>query len=193
MMTPTKKTVNPTVNLNEVEDLPADDQENELFSLVSNYFCLLGVLLYGYSIGHFGLSILWLYTASAVLVLHRQKNNIFKHVTERNVFQQAISSDEQSTVKKLIKYLPSWIHFPDTERAEWLNQALRQLWPFVDEYMRQMLRTKVEQNINDTLPDLLKGFRFASINFGSEVSAYICISFIYIVYISLHTVHSLLE
>ena len=30
--------------------------------------------------------------------------------------------------------LPSWVFFPDKERAEWVNNIMKQLWPYVNEY-----------------------------------------------------------
>ena len=29
--------------------------------------------------------------------------------------------------------LPSWVFFPDKERAEWVNNIMKQLWPYVNE------------------------------------------------------------
>ena len=39
--------------------------------------------------------------------------------------------------------LPSWVFFPDKERAEWINSIMKQLWPYVNEYVRTMLFTTV--------------------------------------------------
>ena len=39
--------------------------------------------------------------------------------------------------------LPSWVFFPDKERAEWINSIMKQLWPYVNEYVRTTLFTTV--------------------------------------------------
>jgi hypothetical protein len=36
----------------------------------------------------------------------------------------------------LVDELPTWVYFPDKERAEWLNNIIKQLWPNVNTYVR---------------------------------------------------------
>jgi hypothetical protein len=38
----------------------------------------------------------------------------------------------------LVDELPSWVYFPDKERAEWLNNIIKQLWPNVNNYVRSV-------------------------------------------------------
>ena len=38
--------------------------------------------------------------------------------------------------RMLVDELPSWVYFPDKERAEWLNNIIKQLWPNVNTYVR---------------------------------------------------------
>ena len=62
--------------------------------------------------------------------------------------------------------LPSWVFFPDKDRAEWMNTILKQvnyilfasliilffqLWPYVNNYVRGMLFDTVEPLVNDAL------------------------------------------
>lgn len=35
--------------------------------------------------------------------------------------------------------LPAWVQFPDTERVEWLNKVIHQLWPYVGEYTKTFM------------------------------------------------------
>jgi hypothetical protein len=38
--------------------------------------------------------------------------------------------------RMLVDELPTWVYFPDKERAEWLNNIIKQLWPNVNTYVR---------------------------------------------------------
>lgn len=63
-----------------------------------------------------------------------------------------------------------FIHlFKDTERAEWINRILKQMWPFIGEFVKNLLKNKIETNI-EQMSDYCKGFRFEKIDLGSVVS-----------------------
>lgn len=62
--------------------------------------------------------------------------------------------------------LPSWVFFPDKDRAEWVNNILKQvhitvvefvydfypqLWPYVNMYVRNMLFNTIEPLVDETL------------------------------------------
>ena len=62
--------------------------------------------------------------------------------------------------------LPSWVFFPDKDRAEWVNNILKQvhntldsvclyffhqLWPYVNMYVRNMLFKTIEPLVDETL------------------------------------------
>ncbi|XP_042885011.1 extended synaptotagmin-1-like isoform X1 [Penaeus japonicus] len=53
--------------------------------------------------------------------------------------------------------LPPWITFPDIERADWLTKILQQLWPNVEEYVKDFLKYSLQ-------PELSK--RFIIIDFS---------------------------
>ena len=43
------------------------------------------------------------------------------------------------------------------------------MWPFLGEYIKNLLKTQIEQNIEDIMPDYCKGFRFEKIDLGNTV------------------------
>ena len=47
--------------------------------------------------------------------------------------------------------LPSWVYFPDKERAEWINNIMKQLWPYVNMYVRNLLFETVEPAVESAL------------------------------------------
>ena len=66
------------------------------------------------------------------------------------------------------------VHFPDVEKAEWLNKIIRQMWPFVGYYTEDLLRKKVEPSVQQSLPKSLTPFRFENIDIGDIVSECMC-------------------
>lgn len=55
------------------------------------------------------------------------------------------------------------VHFPDRERAEWLNEIISLLWPYVNNYVVKYCRGKVQSNIRKKFDS----FRFEDLDFGN--------------------------
>lgn len=49
-------------------------------------------------------------------------------------------------------------------------QIVKQMWPYVEGYVVEMLRNTVEPAVRDNLPKALKNFRFEKISLGRYVS-----------------------
>lgn len=64
------------------------------------------------------------------------------------------------------KELPNWVRFPDSDRVEWINQMLNQLWPFISEYSANFMREFVEPQVLAQMPSPFKSFRFLDIDMG---------------------------
>lgn len=47
---------------------------------------------------------------------------------------------------------------------------IQQMWPYIGEFVKNLLKTSVESVINTNLPDKLKPFRFEKIDLGNVVS-----------------------
>ena len=64
---------------------------------------------------------------------------------------------------------------PSTERHSyivlfWLFQMLKQMWPYIGEYAKDVLKRSVEPAIQNSLPNSLKPFKFERIDLGDIVS-----------------------
>ncbi|CAG2175913.1 unnamed protein product, partial [Oppiella nova] len=92
----------------------------------------------------------------------------FIQQTEKVNLLRSIASNEKLAITSAIKDLPSWVHFPDRERAEWINKIMKQMWPFIHEYMKTVIKQSIEPNITSALPDYLKSFKFERLDLGSE-------------------------
>ncbi|CAD5220105.1 unnamed protein product [Bursaphelenchus xylophilus] len=125
-----------------------------------------GILMVAcWSIGHYGFSIIWigiltlLYFIKTRMWVTRQEArlNMRKQILrERGLIGVGNKSDE----------LPSWIRFPDTERIEWVNQVLKQLWPFISQYSAQFMREFIEPQVLEQMPSPFKSFKFLDIDMG---------------------------
>lgn len=146
------------------EDL--EDDNYELLCLAKKFVNLFGLFFFGYLVGYMGFSLWWISIAAFLLVI-REKHHVLQQ--QRKDFHLAVGADEKSVIKCAVKDLPCWVYFPDTERAEWVNKILKQMWPFVAEFLTGVLKSQIEQNIDDIMPDYCKGFRFEKIDFGNVV------------------------
>ena len=45
------------------------------------------------------------------------------------------------------------------------------MWPFVGDYVRQILLTSVEPKVRESMPDSFKSFKFERIDLGDIVSS----------------------
>lgn len=61
--------------------------------------------------------------------------------------------------------------FPDVERAEWINKILRQVWPNVNHYAKELIKETIEPAVAESLASYkLNGFQFQKMILGSIVS-----------------------
>ena len=52
---------------------------------------------------------------------------------------------------------------------------IKQMWPYIGEYVKGLLKTTVEQQVSNALPASLQPFRFEKIDLGDAVSINHCI------------------
>ncbi|OQV14074.1 Extended synaptotagmin-2 [Hypsibius exemplaris] len=74
--------------------------------------------------------------------------------------------DEQKTILESSGKIPSWIHFPDLERVEWLNILLARLWPPFGVFMDKMFKEILEPIIKTAFGSKIS-FQFDKVDFGS--------------------------
>merc|ERR1719376_130753 len=120
-----------------------------------------------YILGYFDFSIAWLLTPPPPTALRDQwkKERDYKLSAAR----QAALTNEKTMIETRIRPedLPSWVYFPDKERAEWMNSILQQLWPNVGNYTRKVIAESVEPAVRTALEDYnLKGFKFEKVSLG---------------------------
>lgn len=71
--------------------------------------------------GYFNYSIAWLIApiAFSVWKAERKKDNELRTITA----QASVLAKEKELIVERMNELPSWVYFPDFDRAEWLNRV----------------------------------------------------------------------
>ncbi|RWS11102.1 extended synaptotagmin-1-like protein [Dinothrombium tinctorium] len=136
----------------------------ELIYLVKRFGSAFGLLLLAWLIGYTGFSFAWICIGLLVWILR------VKYMQQQQTLvtvHRALGEDPKQTITNALQHLPSWVYFPDIERAEWINRVLKQLWPYIDEYAKKLMKTTIEPSVAASLPDYLKSFRFEKVDLGT--------------------------
>ena len=83
--------------------------------------------------------------------------------------REAALTNEKEMIESRIRVedMPSWVFFPDKERAEWVNAIIHQLWPNVGHYTRKLISESIEPAVKAALEGYkLNGFRFERVVLG---------------------------
>ncbi|RXM37203.1 Extended synaptotagmin-3 [Acipenser ruthenus] len=119
-----------------------------------------------YLVGYLGLSISWVLFA-LMLWMWWKRNRTSK----LNRFAAAVGflDNERHVITEGLKELnmPAWVHFPDVEKADWLNQILDQAWPYFGIFMEKVFRNSIEPAVRASNIHL-KTFTFTKIHFGEK-------------------------
>ncbi|KAK2179487.1 hypothetical protein NP493_487g01004 [Ridgeia piscesae] len=147
-----------------VSGAQTETQGVQLMSLMMKYFKTAGFLLSVWTLGYFRFSSSWILLALFFYI----GNEEFRKGKDakRSFSRDAASRTEQRAILARVDELPAWVYFPDVERAEWLNKMLRQMWPFIGEYFRDMLMTSVLPSVEASLPKMLLPFKFNETDLG---------------------------
>ncbi|KAK6485189.1 extended synaptotagmin-3-like [Huso huso] len=119
-----------------------------------------------YLVGYLGLSISWV--LFALMLWMWWKRNRTSKLTR---FAAAVGflDNERHVITEGLKELnmPAWVHFPDVEKADWLNQILDQAWPYFGIFMEKVFRNSIEPAVRASNIHL-KTFTFTKIHFGEK-------------------------
>ncbi|EFN72622.1 Extended synaptotagmin-2 [Camponotus floridanus] len=115
--------------------------------------------------GYFNYSIAWLIAPIAFSVWKAEckKDNELRMLTT----QASALAKEKVMIMGRIDELPSWVYFPDFDRAEWLNRILFKVWPSMNHFVRQLCKQNIEPSIVEKLTEYkIKGFQFDRLVLG---------------------------
>ncbi|XP_010742437.2 extended synaptotagmin-2-B isoform X2 [Larimichthys crocea] len=119
-----------------------------------------------YALGYFEFSFSWLLIGLVIFFWWRRntggKNSrlsralAFFEQEERSVKQSLTTSD-----------LPPWVHFPDVERVEWLNKTVKQMWPYICQFVEKLFHETIEPAVKESNSHL-STFCFSKIDIGAK-------------------------
>ncbi|XP_035739054.1 extended synaptotagmin-1-like isoform X1 [Vespa mandarinia] len=134
-------------------------------SLFTSFFIKLTTAGIIWGCGYMNINLAWLLCPIMVFVWksERQKDQQLRAITA----QASILANEKELIGKRMDELPSWVYFPDFDRAEWLNRILYKVWPSINQYARELCKQTIEPSIVQKLADYkIKGFQFERLVLG---------------------------
>ncbi|XP_045421421.1 extended synaptotagmin-2 isoform X2 [Lemur catta] len=124
------------------------------------------LLLPVYALGYLGLSFSWVLLALGLLAWCRRRRGL---KAGRLCRALALLEDEERAVRLGVRAcdLPAWVHFPDTERAEWLNKTVKHMWPFICQFIEKLFRETIEPAVRGANTHL-STFNFTKVDMGQQ-------------------------
>jgi c-di-AMP phosphodiesterase-like protein len=117
-------------------------------------------------LGYFHFSISWILLAVFIYLFRQQKRTQFK---EKQKMLNQMNHNEEQYIKARLDELPSWVFFPDIERAEWVNRIIKQAWPYANKYLdKAIFHDIIIPMIRGTSP-ALADFSFEKLDLGEIV------------------------
>ncbi|VDM59539.1 unnamed protein product [Angiostrongylus costaricensis] len=114
-------------------------------------------------LGALGCSFIWI---GLIVVLNVTKSYLWKKRERRLLALRATATREREVVMAQLQDLPAWVQFPDTERVEWLNKVIHQLWPYIGEYGKVFMTDFILPQIKAQMPGVFKNFKFTKMDMG---------------------------
>ncbi|XP_075275867.1 extended synaptotagmin-2 isoform X2 [Opisthocomus hoazin] len=138
----------------------------DVTGLVSQFARSFVLIFPVYVLGYLGLSFSWVLIALCGLFWIRRHRG---GKTSRLGRALAFLEDEEEAVRLSVSSadLPAWVHFPDTERAEWLNKTVKQMWPFICQFVEKLFRETIEPAVRGA-NNHLSTFSFTKIDIGHQ-------------------------
>uniref|UniRef100_A0A672HMY7 Extended synaptotagmin-2-A-like n=1 Tax=Salarias fasciatus TaxID=181472 RepID=A0A672HMY7_SALFA len=127
-----------------------------------------------YVLGYFEFSFSWVLVGLAALLYWRKNYGGQDYRINRAL---AFLEHRERVVKQVVPTteLPPWVHYPDVERVEWLNKTVRQMWPFICQFVDKLFRDTIEPAVKGANPHL-GSFCFTKIDMGDKLQTLIRLS-----------------
>lgn len=126
------------------------------------------LLLPIYLCGYLGMSIF--FVIAGLFLYLGWKGSRENKLSRLRSAQEALEKEVAVTASTMFmnkRELPSWVSFPDTEKAEFLNKIVAQMWPFIGQYLEKLLTDSIAPTIRASNTHL-STFYFTKINVGEK-------------------------
>ncbi|XP_058483733.1 extended synaptotagmin-2-like [Solea solea] len=151
---------------------PQELQEEQQSSLVDvsqmwiKFAKTFAIILPIYVLGYFEFSFSWVLVGLAALFYWRRNHGNKDYRINRAI---EFLEHEDKAVRQNVATteLPPWVHYPDVERVEWLNKTVKQMWPFICQFVDKLFRDTIEPAVQSANP-YLGSFCFSKIDMGDK-------------------------
>ncbi|VIO90608.1 C2 domain containing protein [Brugia malayi] len=133
--------------------------QNYVIPVMGSFIILGSCFLLGYYQFSFG----WILI---LVTLNGLKSYMWRQREKRLLGLRQAALREREVILAQLQDLPAWVQFPDTERVEWLNKVILQLWPYITEYSKYFMREYIEPEVKSQLPAIFKSFKFTKMDMG---------------------------
>ncbi|XP_020791325.1 extended synaptotagmin-2 [Boleophthalmus pectinirostris] len=150
------------------EDIPGHSHMSSASDLTHTWahFVKTFVLIFPiYALGYLEFSFSWLLIGLVIFfwwrrIIGRKYNRLHRALS---FFEQ-----EERGVKSLTTSdLPSWVHFPDVERVEWINKTVKQMWPYISQFVEKLFHETIEPSVKASNAHL-STFCFTKVDIGDK-------------------------
>ncbi|CAN9503497.1 unnamed protein product [Ophioblennius macclurei] len=148
---------------------PEEEQQSSLTDVTQMWIKFgktFAVIFPIYVLGYFEFSFSWVLIGLAALFYWRKNYGDQDYRINRAL---AFLDHQEQAVKQVVPTteLPPWVHYPDVERVEWLNKTVRQMWPFICQFVDKLFRDTIEPAVKGANPHL-GSFCFTKIDMGDK-------------------------
>uniref|UniRef100_A0A674EUT8 Extended synaptotagmin 2 n=1 Tax=Salmo trutta TaxID=8032 RepID=A0A674EUT8_SALTR len=161
-VSPTTPIIAP-VDLKDEPQSPVTDVTQMLIKCAKSFIVILPI----YVLGYFDFSFSWVLIGLTIFFWWRRHQG---HKNNRLTRSLAFLEHEEKTVKQSLatSELPPWVHYPDVERVEWLNKTVKQMWPYICQFVDKLFRETIEPAVKGANAHL-SSFCFTKIDMGDKV------------------------
>ncbi|CAF1168043.1 unnamed protein product [Rotaria sordida] len=132
--------------------------EGDLISMIKRYLEIVGLVLIVWIFGYFQFSVSWILLIVFIYLFRKRQRAQFK---ERHKMLNEMNNNEEQYIRARLDELPSWVFFPDVERAEWLNRIIKQVWPYANKYLDKAV-------FHDVMIPMIRGTSVALSDFSFQ-------------------------
>uniref|UniRef100_A0A3P9MPN4 Extended synaptotagmin-like protein 2a n=1 Tax=Oryzias latipes TaxID=8090 RepID=A0A3P9MPN4_ORYLA len=119
-----------------------------------------------YVLGYFEFSFSWILIGLA-MVFYWKKNYGKRDYRINRALAYLEHKDKVVKLSLPTTEMPPWVHYPDVERVEWLNKTVKQMWPFICQFVDKLFRETIEPAVKGANPHL-SSFCFTKIDMGDK-------------------------
>ncbi|XP_042353725.1 LOW QUALITY PROTEIN: extended synaptotagmin-2-A [Plectropomus leopardus] len=163
--TPVSSSIGPPLSPEELEEDPQSSL-TDVTQMWIKFGKTFAIIFPIYVLGYFEFSFSWVLIGLAMLFYWRKNHGNKDYRINRAL---AFLDHEERAVKQHVptSELPPWVHYPDVERVEWLNKTVKQMWPFICQFVDKLFRETIEPAVKGANPHL-STFCFTKIDMGDK-------------------------